>query len=64
VTEIQQPRSLHPAVLIDWGAYRTRNVIERLVGRLMHFRRVAARYEKLVANYLGMVEIANHGQIL
>lgn len=55
---IPQPSSQHPAALMDWSAYRTRNVIERLVGRLKHFRRVATRYEKLAANYLGMVEIA------
>ncbi|TAD89571.1 MAG: hypothetical protein EAZ99_09255 [Alphaproteobacteria bacterium] len=34
------------------------HIIERLVGRLKHFRRVATRYEKLAAKYLGMVEIA------
>jgi transposase len=55
---IPQPRSQRPAALIDWAAYRTRNVVERLVGRLKQFRRVATRYEKLAANYLAMVEIA------
>lgn len=33
---------------------RKRNKIERLVGRVKEFRRIATRYEKRAANYLAM----------
>jgi transposase len=42
----------------DKGLYRGRNVVERCLGWLKECRRVATRYEKLAANYLGMVKIA------
>jgi transposase len=42
----------------DRAAYRKRNVIERLSNRLKQFRRIATRYEKRAANYLGMLTIA------
>ncbi len=42
----------------DRDVYRRRNVIERLVGWLKESRRVATRYEKLAATYLGMVKLA------
>jgi transposase len=44
--------------LMDWGLYRERNVIERLVGRLKEYRRVATRYDKLAASYLAFVQLA------
>lgn len=42
----------------DREAYRRRNVIERCVGWLKEFRRIATRYEKLALNYLGMLKLA------
>jgi len=42
----------------DRAIYRTRNLIERLVNRLKHFRRLATRYEKHAANYRAMWVIA------
>lgn len=39
-------------------AYRQRNLVERLVGKLKQFRRVATRYDKLAGHYLGFVQIA------
>ena len=44
--------------LMDWGPYRERNVVERLVGRLKEYRRVATRYDKLAASYLAFVQLA------
>jgi transposase len=38
--------------------YKERNIIERFFARLKHFRRVATRYDKLLANFLGFVKIA------
>jgi len=42
----------------DRAIYRTRNVVERLINRLKHFRRVATRYEKRAENYLAMLKLA------
>jgi transposase len=43
----------------DREAYRGRNLVERLVGQLKQFRRVATRYEKLGPHYLAFVQIAS-----
>jgi transposase len=45
--------------LMDWSVYRERNVVERLVGRLKEYRRIATRYEKLAASYLAFVQLAS-----
>ncbi len=39
-------------------AYRTRNRIERLLGKLKEFRRVATRYEKLKQTFQGIIHLA------
>jgi transposase len=44
--------------LMDWGLYRERNLVERLVGKLKEYRRIATRYDKLAANYLAFVQLA------
>jgi len=41
----------------DQESYRQRNLIERCVGRLKEFRRIATRYEKLARNYRGMLHL-------
>ncbi|MER2250015.1 IS5 family transposase [Methylorubrum podarium] len=41
----------------DKAAYRERNKVERLIGRLKQYRRIATRYEKRAANYLAMVTL-------
>lgn len=38
--------------------YRRRNLVERFVNRLKHFRRVATRYDKTARNFLGFVQLA------
>jgi transposase len=35
-----------------------RNLVERLINRLKHFRRVATRYEKRAENYEAMLKLA------
>lgn len=40
------------------GAYRRRNVVERLVGWLKESRRLATRYEKLAVTFLAVVKLA------
>jgi transposase len=42
----------------DPVAYRERNKVERLFGKLKGFRRVATRYEKLRAMFLGVLHLA------
>jgi transposase len=46
-------------IAYDKRAYRQRNRIERMFGRLKDFRRVATRYDKLAANYLAFVKLAS-----
>jgi transposase len=43
----------------DREGYRERNLLERLIGKLKRFRRVATRYDKLDAHYLAYVQIAS-----
>jgi putative transposase len=42
----------------DKALYKERNLVERFFNKLKQFRRVATRYDKLLANYRGFVLIA------
>lgn len=42
----------------DRELYKERNIIERFFNKLKHFRRVATRYDKLLANFMGFVKLA------
>ncbi|SFV07932.1 Transposase DDE domain-containing protein [Methylobacterium sp. 174MFSha1.1] len=42
----------------DRDVYKERNQIERFFNKLKQFRRVATRYDKLLANYMGFVKLA------
>lgn len=42
----------------DKDLYKQRNLIERFFNKLKQFRRIATRYDKLLANFLGFVKIA------
>ena len=42
----------------DRTAYRQRNLIERMFGRLKDWRRIATRYDKLANNYLAALHLA------
>jgi transposase len=44
---------------LDRGAYRRRNVIERLFCKLKNWRRIATRYDKLATNYLAAVALVS-----
>lgn len=48
-------KRLHP---FDRQAYRLRNLIERMFGRLKDWRRVATRYDKLATNFTATVLLA------
>ena len=55
---IPQLRTEKTPRLMDWVLYQERNVVERLVGRLKEYRRIATRYDKLAAAYLAFVQLA------
>jgi transposase len=42
---------------LDRPAYRRRNLIERLFGRLKNWRRIATRYDRLARNYLAALAL-------
>lgn len=42
----------------DRALYKERNLVERFFNKLKQFRRVATRYDKLLANYRGFVILA------
>ena len=42
----------------DTELYKQRNIIERFFNKLKQFRRVATRYDKLLANFMGFVKLA------
>ena len=43
--------------MVDPVGYRERNRIERLIGKMKPFRRVATRYEKLKPTFLGLIHL-------
>jgi len=47
------------AIDYDRHLYQERNVIERFFGRIKQYRRVATRFDKKAANYLGFVWLAS-----
>ena len=51
-------RRRKPLIPYDETAYRERNLIERMFGRLKDFRRVATRYDKLARNFLATALLA------
>ncbi len=42
---------------LDRRAYRRRNLIERLFGRLKNWRRIATRYDRLARNYMAALAL-------
>jgi putative transposase len=45
-------------IAYDKALYEERNLVERFFNKLKQFRRVATRYDKLLANYRGFVLLA------
>jgi transposase len=41
----------------DHYLYRERNLVERFMNRIKHYRRVATRYEKTARNFLAFVQV-------
>lgn len=44
---------------LDKKAYAERNRIERLIGKVKQFRRIATRYDKLAVSFMAFVHIAS-----
>ena len=44
---------------LDRKAYKRRNVIERLWGRLKNWRRIAIRYDRLARDYLARLALVS-----
>ena len=44
---------------LDKAAYRRRNAIERMFGRLKNWRRIATRYDRLAQNYLAAIALVS-----
>jgi transposase len=44
---------------IDEHLYKERHLIECLIGKLKHFRRVFSRFDKLAKNYLSFIYFAS-----
>lgn len=47
------------AIEYDRHLYKERNVVERYFGRIKQYRRVATRFDKKAANFLGFVWVAS-----
>jgi transposase len=43
----------------DWWMYKERHLIETFWQKIKQFRRVATRYDKLAASFLGFVYLAS-----
>lgn len=58
--EVVIPPKRNRKVQRDYDAelYKERNRIERFFNKLKQFRRVATRYDKLLANFMGFVKLA------
>ena len=52
-------RNRKEPVAYDRHLYRERNVAERFFARVKQYRRVATRYDKKAANYLGFIWLAS-----
>jgi transposase len=53
----QQLRSATGA--IESSIVPSRQVFQQTVSKIMHYRRVATRYDKLAANYLAFIQLAS-----
>jgi transposase len=42
---------------INKAAYRRRNVIERMIGRLKNWKRIATRYDRLAVNFIAAITL-------
>lgn len=55
---IPRRRDQGPDICFEATVYRERNKVERLVGRLKSFRRIATRYDKRATSYRSWLQVA------
>lgn len=53
------PRITSPQVDCDYALYCERNLVERFLLKIKHFRRIATRYEKTPSAFLSMLAIVS-----
>jgi transposase len=46
------------AIACDFRVYKDRNRVERMFNKLKQFRRIATRYDKTAASFLGFLALA------
>ena len=56
-SKVNEDRDARP-VAFDREVYRSRNIIERLIGWLKECRRIFSRFEKTAKNFGGMIKMA------
>ncbi len=56
-SKVNEDRDTRP-VAFDREVYRSRNIIERLIGWLKECRRIFSRFEKTAKNFGGMIKMA------
>jgi len=44
---------------LDRKAYKRRNIIERMFGKLKNWRRIATRYDRLAVNFLAAIALVS-----
>ena len=44
---------------IDWYTYKDRNLVERFMGKIKHYRRIFSRYEKYSSRYMAYLSFAS-----
>ena len=45
-------------IAYDFEAYKVRNTVERCFNKLKHFRRIATRFDRRAAHFLGFIHLA------
>jgi transposase len=55
---ISPKKECQGVVSVQQALYRKRNLIERLINKLKHCRRIATRFEKNSINFLAMLHLA------
>ena len=54
---IPSNRSRSQAIPHDKELYKERNLVERFINKIKHYRRIATRYEKTALSYLSMLSL-------
>ena len=50
--------------VINYTVYKTRNIVERIFGKIKEYRRIATRYDKLDSTFMAFVSCAFIAQVI